>query len=186
MGGANAFSTAGQLGSMFNLLLSFVFMGLGFTSVPNNLIYAPCLFGGAAVCFMAAFVVGHSHNLAILCFVLSNVGLTAAGSIPYGIVAVWNKTAEEAGHAGSVAMQMAVLNCCITVGQQLCTMILGGLEGSFSVNDSLRGLYIISMVANGLGGVGSLFLTTGKPKGKSVKSESSTDCSASEYTSESD
>merc|ERR1719282_1656527 len=133
-------------------------------------------------CFLCAFVVGHSHDLAVACFILSNVGLTAAGSIPYGIVAVWNKAAESAGHAGSVAMQMAILNCCITVGQQLCTMILGGLEGSFSVNDSLKGLYIISMIANGLGGIGALFLTTGKPAGKSV----STTESESEETSETD
>merc|ERR1712150_345808 len=117
---------------------------------------------------MCAFVVGHSHNLAIACFVLSNVTLTAAGSIPYGIVAVWNKAAEQAGHAGSVAMQMAILNCCITVGQQLCTMILGGLEGMYSVNDSLKGLYTISMLAHGLGGVAALFLRTGKASGKSA------------------
>jgi len=184
--GADAFSTAGQWGSMFNLFLSFAFMGLGYTSLPNNLIYAPCLFASAAVCFLCAFVVGHSHNLAFTCFVLSTVGLTAAGSIPYGIVAVWNRAAEEAGHAGSVAMQMAILNCCITVGQQLCTMILGALEGSFSVNDSLKGLYIISMVANGLAGIAALFLTTGgKSAGKSV-SESTTDQSSSEESSESD
>merc|ERR1719362_1383880 len=181
--GADAFASAGQYGSIFNLFLSFAFMGLGYTSLPNNLIYAPCLFGGAAVCFLCAFVVGHSHKLAFTCFVLSNVGLTAAGSVPYGIVAVWNKAAEEAGHAGSVAMQMAILNCCITVGQQLCTMILGGLEGVYSVNDSLKGLYIISMVANGLGGIGALFLTTGKQAGKSV---STSDESETEESSETD
>merc|ERR1719464_1845732 len=39
--GAAAFSTAGQFGSIFNLFLSFAFMGLGYTSLPNNLIYAP-------------------------------------------------------------------------------------------------------------------------------------------------
>merc|ERR1712154_248266 len=118
-------------------------------------------------------------------FVLSNVCLTAAGSLPYGIVAVWNKAAEQAGKAGSVAMQMAILNCCITVGQQLCTMILGGLEGSYSVNDSLKGLYTISMVANGLGGIGALFLNSGssKSQGKSVsdmESSKSEGSSASE------
>merc|ERR1711963_518880 len=132
--------------------------------------YAPCLFGGAAVCFLCAFVVGHSHSLAFTCFVLSNVGLTAAGSIPYGIVAVWNRAAEAAGHAGSVAMQMAILNCCITVGQQLCTMILGGLEVSYSLVAALKGLFIISMVANGLGGIAALFLRTGKASGKSANS----------------
>merc|ERR1712173_241345 len=143
--GAAAFSTAGQFGSIFNLLLSFIFMGLGFTSLPSNLIYSPCLILSAVVCFGCAFVVGHSHLLATICFIISNVGLTAAGSIPFGIVAVWNKMAEEAGNVGSVAMQMAILNCCITVGQQLCTMILGGLEGSHSVVAALKGLFIISM-----------------------------------------
>lgn len=160
--GAHSFSEAGQIGSIFNLCLSFAFMGLGFTSLPTHLIYSPCLFISSFVCFLCAFVVGHSSSLAIFAFVLSNVGLTAAGSVPYGIVAVWNKQAEERGQAGSVAMQMAILNCCITVGQQLCTMILGGLEGSLSVVDSLKFLFTISMVANGLGGVGSLFLGGGR------------------------
>merc|ERR1712014_215117 len=180
--GADAFSSAGQWGSIFNLFLSFAFMGLGYTSLPNNLIYAPCLFGGAAVCFLCAFVVGHSHKLAFTCFVLSNVGLTAAGSIPYGIVAVWNKAAEEAGHAGSVAMQMAILNCCITVGQQLCTLILSGLETKYSLVFALKAMLIIGMAANGLAGVGALFLTTGsKNAGKSVStSDESTGESESE------
>merc|ERR1739844_394250 len=168
--GADAFSTAGQYGSIFNLFLSFAFMGLGYTSLPNNLIYAPCLFVGSAVCFLCAFVVHHSHKLALTCFVLSSVGLTAAGSIPYGIVAVWNRAAEEAGHAGSVAMQMAILNCCITVGQQLCTMILGGLEGTFEFVVAIKYLFTISMIANGLAGVGALFLRTGKTSGKSASS----------------
>jgi len=175
--GADAFASAGQWGSLFNLSLSFGFMGLGYTSIPNNVIYAPCLFLAAAVCFTCAFVVGNSHGLAVVCFILSSVGMTAAGSIPYGIVAVWNKAAEAAGATSSVAMQMAILNCCITVGQQLCTMILGGLEVSFSLPDALKGMLIISMVANGLGGVGAFFLTGGPNTsgGKSVKSTSSSE-----------
>merc|ERR1712087_310039 len=146
---------------------------------------APCLFASAAVCFLCAFVVGHSHKLAFTCFVLSTVGLTAAGSIPYGIVAVWNKAAEQAGHAGSVAMQMAILNCCITVGQQLCTMILSGLETKYSLVYALKAMLIIGMAANGLGGVGALFLTTGSSSrpGKAVKTLSSS--SESEETEES-
>merc|ERR1739846_102081 len=134
----------------------------GFTSVPSHLIFAPCIFIGAGVCFLCAFVVEHSHFLAIVTFVLSNVCLTAAGSLPYGIVAVWNKAAEQAGKAGSVAMQMAILNCCITVGQQLCTMMLGGLEGTFEFVVAIKYLFIISMLANGLAGVAALFLNTGK------------------------
>merc|ERR1719203_788109 len=160
--GQKAFGSAGQMGSIFNLFLSFGFMGLGFTKLPSHLIYAPCIFVGSFVCFMCAFVVGHSHQLAVFVFVLSNVCLTAAGSVPYGIVAVWNAASERAGKKGSVAMQMAILNCCITVGQQLCTMILGGLEGSFEFVDAIKYLFTISMVANGLGGVAALFLNSGK------------------------
>lgn len=183
--GADAFASAGQYGSIFNLCLSFAFMGLGYTAIPNNLIYAPCLFMAAAVCFTCAFVVGHSHHLAVTMFILSSVGMTAAGSIPYGIVAVWNKTAEQAGHTGSIAMQMAILNCCITVGQQLCTMILSGLETSYSLVTALKGMLIIGMAANGLAGVGALFLTTGSSSrpGKAVKTVSSS--SESEETEES-
>merc|ERR1711997_1232714 len=159
--GETDFGTAGQLGSVFNLCLSFVFMGLGFTSLPSHLIFAPCIFVGAGVCFLSAFVVGQSRSLAIIAFVLSNVCLTAAGSLPYGMVAVWNKAAEQAGKAGSVAMQMAILNCCITVGQQLCTMILGGLEGSLEFVVAIKYLFVISMMANALGGVGAFFLRGG-------------------------
>merc|ERR1739844_777073 len=160
--GETDFGTAGQLGSIFNLCLSFVFMGLGFTSVPSHLIFAPCIFVGAGVCFLCAFVVQHSRTLAIVAFVLSNVCLTAAGSLPYGIVAVWNKAAEQAGKAGSVAMQMAILNCCITVGQQLCTMMLAWLQGSFEFVVAIRCLFIISMFANGFAGFAALFLNSGK------------------------
>jgi len=182
--GAAAFASAGQIGSVFNLALSFGFMGLGYTKIPSNYIYSPCIFIGAAVCFMCAFVVQHSHGLAIFCFVISNVCLTAAGSIPYGIVAVWNRQAEERGQVGSVAMQMAVLNCCITVGQQLCTMILGAFEGAVDVVDAVKYLYIISMVANSLGGFGSLLLTVDKSGDKKmVSTESSTEGSESDCTS---
>jgi len=159
--GSAAFSTAGQFGSVFNLVLSFIFMGLGFTSLPSKLIYSPCLVLTTIVCFLCAFVVGHSRVLAMTCFIISNVGLTAAGSIPYGIVAVWNKMKEEkTGEAGSVAMLMAILNCCITVGQQLTTIILTALEGSYSVAGALKGLFIISMVANGLSAIATLFINS--------------------------
>lgn len=177
--GATAFATAGQMGSVFNLVLSFGFMGLGYTKLPYHLIYAPCIFVGAFVCFMCAFVVGHSHFLAILMFILSNVALTAAGSIPYGIVAVWNKAAEEAGKVGSAAMQMAILNCCITVGQQLCTMILGGLETTSGRADALKYLYTISMMANLAGGAGACLLGTGT-SGKEVATTDSDEASSTE------
>merc|ERR1719367_1999260 len=169
--GAHAFSGAGKMGSVFNLALSFAFMGLGFTSLPTHLIYAPCLFIASFVCFLCAFVVGHSHTMAVFAFVLSNVGLTAAGSVPYGIVAVWNKQAEEAGKVGSVAMQMAILNCCITVGQQLCTTVLSGLEGSHTVPEAIKILFVISFVANSAAGIGSCFLQVGGSAATTVESD---------------
>jgi len=178
--GESSFASAGQIGSVFNLLISFAFMGLAATTIPKHYIYAPCIFVGAFVCFMCAFVVGHSHLLAVLMFVLSNLALTAAGSLPYGIVAVWNRAAEEAGHEGSVAMQMAVLNCCITVGQQLCTMTYGGLVGSFSEVDALRYLYTASMIANFCGGVGAMALGTGTKGKKEVATTDSDEASSSE------
>jgi len=159
--GAEAFASAGQIGSLFNLALSFAMMAIGMTSFPNHLIYAPCIVVGTVVCFLCAFVVGQDHTMAVACFVFSTVPLTAAGSIPYGLVAVWNKEAESKGKVGSVAMQMAILNCCITVGQQLCTMVLGGLEESHEVNEALKDLFAISMVANGLGAIAALFLKSG-------------------------
>merc|ERR1711879_527635 len=145
-------------------------MGISMTKFPQHLLYAMFIWIGAATCLYAAFAVGHSGFGAIIVFIFSNIENVAALSIPYGLVAVWNKAVEEAGHVGSVAMQMAILNCCITVGQQLCTMILGGLEGSHSVVAALKGLFIISMVANGLGGIAALFLRTGKTYGKSASS----------------
>merc|ERR1712238_98385 len=117
--------SAGQIGSLFNLALSFLIMGIGMTKFPNHLLYGPCILVGAAVCFMSAFVVGHNHTLAVACFVLSNVPLTAAGSIPYGLVAAWNKAAEQAGKVGSIAIQMAILNCSITVGWHCCNVPQG-------------------------------------------------------------
>jgi len=159
--GSAAFSTAGQFGSVFNLVLSFLFMGLGFTSLPSKFIYSPCLVLTTIVCFFCAFVVGHSRVLAMTCFIISNVGLTAAASLPFGIVAVWNQMKEEnTGEAGSVAVLMAILNCCVTVGQQLATIILTALEGPYSVAGALKGLFIISMVANGLAAIATLFISS--------------------------
>ena len=83
-------------------------------------------------------------------------------------------------------MQMAILNCCITVGQQPCTMILDGLEVSLSLPDALKGMLISSMVANGLGSVGVFFLKTAPGNdGKSVKSTSSSDESENDESEES-
>lgn len=180
------FSRGGMMGSVFNLFLAFGIMGLGFTKIPSHLYYAPCVLVGALVCFLCAFLVSHDHSLALVCFVLSQVPMTATGSIPYGIVAVWNKEEEKrTGKAGSLALQMAILNCCITVGQQLCTMIVMGFEGSgMETLEALKYLFIISMVANGVGGVCTFFLGGGTKLDESSSAESSG--SGSEQTSDSE
>jgi len=165
--GAEAFETTGQIGSLVNLLLAFLLMGL--TKLDDgtgvtNLIYAPCIFIGAAVCALAGFVVGHNGTLAMITILLSNITMSACGALPYGIVALWNAAAEKKGKAGSVAMQMAILNCCITVGQQASTMVLGGFTCPKAPSNhwggctpkALNSLFIISMAANLVGGVVSL------------------------------
>merc|ERR1719445_1622013 len=166
--GAEAFSKGGERGALVSLLLSFVLMGLSFTPIPHHFIFAPLVFVGTIVCYMSAFSVGHAGGLAILALVLSNIPLAAAGSIPYGIVAVWNKDDADAGKVSSVATQMAILNCCITVGQQMCHTILGTFETSSSAVEAIHKVFILSMVANGVASIGSLFLGIRKSVAKST------------------
>ena len=74
-------------------------------------------------------------------------------------MAVWNPSAEEARHVVSVAMQMAILNCTITIGQQACTLLLGALESLGNTeNDSLTQLLIISGCSSMIVGFAALFL----------------------------
>merc|ERR1719471_2075891 len=169
---AEAFSDAGEWGAGLSLILAFVLMALSFTPIPHHFIFAPLIFVGAIVCYLCAFQVGHSGSKAKLSLILSNIPQGAAGSIPYGIVAVWNSKAEASGQS-SLAMQMAIVNCCITVGQQVCHMILGALEVSVPVPEALKQLFIYSMVANGVAAFGCLFLGLGKKNEDLSESESS-------------
>lgn len=179
--GAKAFNKGGKLGSLASMALSFILMGVSFTSIPYHFIFAPLLFVGAIVCYMCAFVVNQSSVLAITSLVLSNIPLGAAGSIPYGIVAVWNKAGEASGKAPSVAMQMSILNCCITVGQELCHMVLGSFEKVNTVPKALNMLFTISMVANAVAAFAALFLGFGRNQVKSTEpSESEGETSESD------
>eukprot|EP00414_Alexandrium_minutum_P001241 CAMPEP_0113843416 /NCGR_PEP_ID=MMETSP0328-20130328/13241_1 /TAXON_ID=39455 /ORGANISM="Alexandrium minutum" /LENGTH=484 /DNA_ID=CAMNT_0000812375 /DNA_START=74 /DNA_END=1528 /DNA_ORIENTATION=+ /assembly_acc=CAM_ASM_000350 len=168
---AEAFSAAGEWGAGLSLLLAFVLMGLSFTPIPHHFIFAPLVFVGAIVCYLSAFQVGHSGTMAKLSLILSNIPLGAAGSIPYGIVAVWNSKAEKSGKS-SLAMQMAIVNCCITVGQQVCHTVLGTFETSNPVPEALKQLFTYSMVANGVAAIGALFLGLGKKSEELTESES--------------
>ena len=55
-------------------------------------------------------------------------------------------------------MQMAVLNCCITIGQQLTTMILAGFETQLVLVTALQYLFVLSVITNSSVAVARLFL----------------------------
>merc|ERR1712228_61099 len=84
-------------GSALQLVLALLIMGISMTKFPDHLLYALFIWIGAATCLYGAFAVGHSGSLACIVLILSNIENVAAGSIPYGLVAVWNKAAEQAG-----------------------------------------------------------------------------------------
>merc|ERR1712050_373102 len=147
------------MGSVVQLVVSLLIMTtLMMSTIPHRFMYAPAIYLGAVVCFLASFAVRHSGAFAMVCMVLSEVTEAACLAIPYGLVALWNKKAELEGKASSTAMQMAILNCCITVGQQFSTLSLALLETGISLSHSLTILFIMAGVAAGLAGTGALFL----------------------------
>lgn len=83
---------------------------------------------------------------------------TGSFAIPFGLVATLNKRAEEEGKPVSTALQMALLNCCVTIGQQICTMSLAGIEAHMELATALPCVFIVAGVAQALAGVGALFL----------------------------
>jgi len=157
--GKNAYALGGQLRSVVQLFVSlFIMVVLATTSLRPGFVYAPCLYIGAAASLLAAFAVGHSGTFAMTCLVLSIVAETGAGSVPYGLVASCSQQAEVAGKQTSTAMQMALLNCCITVGQQVTTLTLAGLETQLSLAQSLLIILGTTGVVYALAGTGALLL----------------------------
>merc|ERR1711972_803196 len=121
-------------------------------------VYAPCIYIGAVVSLVAAFVVGHSKTLAEVCMTVSIMPETGSFAILFGLVATLNKQAELEGKTVSTALQMALLNCCVTVGQQICTVVLAGIEGRLTMEKALPCVFMLAMGAQLLGGTGALFL----------------------------
>jgi hypothetical protein len=157
--GQDAFAMGGLIRSGVQLVLSlFIMAVLAKTSIRAGFIYAPCLWVGAVASLLAAFAVGHSGTFAITCFVLTVVAETATSSVPYSLVAKWNQQAEAAGKPASTAMQMALLNCCITVGQQVTVLTLSGIQTKVSLEISLLIVIGISAVMYALAGIGAFFL----------------------------
>lgn len=112
---------------------------------------------------LAAAVVGHSGTFAIICMVISVMPETGSFAIPFGLVATLNKRAEEEGKTVSTALQMSLLNCCVTVGQQICTMSLAGIEGKMSLEAALPCVFIVAAAAQLIAGTGALCLDDRPP-----------------------
>merc|ERR1719433_530119 len=157
--GIAAFSFGGQCKSVLQLISALVIIALLLkTTLRPRLVYAPCIFVGAVVSALAAFVVGHSGIFAIICLTASVMPETGSFAIPFGLVATLNKRAEEEGRQVSTALQMALLNCCVTVGQQICTASLAVIEHSMELKAALPCVFILAGVSFSLGGASTLCL----------------------------
>merc|ERR1711972_264021 len=157
--GVDAFSFGGQLKSVLQLFSTLLIISILLkTSVRPRSVYAPCIYIGAVVSMVAAFLVGHSAVLAIICMMVSIMPETGSFAIPFGLVATLNKRAQLEGKPVSTALQMALLNCCVTVGQQICTLVLAGIEGKLSLEQALPCVFMLASGAQLLGGTSALFL----------------------------
>jgi len=133
------FANAG-LGKSFvqlvtSLLIIFVLVN---KLVPPRMAYAPCILVGAVVSIVAAFFVQHNGTLAMLCMMFSVLPEVGSFAIPFGLVALLSKRAEAEGKHVSTALQMALLNSCITVGQEMTIVSTGSLEKGRSIADTLK------------------------------------------------
>jgi len=157
--GMKAFSLGGQCKSVLQLVSSLLIICLLLKRIVRpRLVYAPCIFIGALASVLAAFVVRHSGALAMVCMTLSTMPETGSFAIPFGLVATLNRKAEEEGKPVSTALQMALMNCCVTIGQQVCTLTLAAIEGRLGLAMSLPIIFIFAALAQLLGGSGALFL----------------------------
>merc|ERR1712012_1202193 len=157
--GMQEFAFGGQVKSIvslfFTLLVMFIMSN---TKIRPRLIYAPTIFVGAFASFMASLVVGHNANFAVICMTLAEITMVGCFSVPYGLVAAINEKAAREGKQVSTALQMALLNCCVTVGQQVCTMVLAFIEGYLALDKALLIGFLVAGLALSVSGVATLFL----------------------------
>jgi len=172
--GMHAFSMGGQYRSGFQLLaaLSIIVLLLQ-TRLRPRLIYAPCIFIGAIVSFLAGYVVGHNAAFAIIVFVFSIMPETGSFAIPFGLVATLNKCAEQEGKQVSTALQMALLNCCVTVGQQVCHVVTATIETSLPLHAALPVAFLFAAATYIVGGCSALCLNDRPPSEESSGESSS-------------
>mmetsp|Transcript_87859 Transcript_87859/g.283792 ORF Transcript_87859/g.283792 Transcript_87859/m.283792 type:complete len:325 (-) Transcript_87859:391-1365(-) len=181
--GNAAFSFGGQMKSVLQLISTLVIMAILLkTTIRPRLVYAPCIFIGTVVSLLAAFVVGHAGGFAKLCLIFSIMPETGSFAIPFGLVATLNSRAAQEGKVVSTALQMALLNCCVTVGQQICTMILAVIESQMSLEKALPLVFMVAAVAQGFGGIGALFLNDAPPDAPLGEDSEETEADAEEET----
>eukprot|EP00931_Biecheleriopsis_adriatica_P054088 TRINITY_DN31796_c0_g1_i1.p1 TRINITY_DN31796_c0_g1~~TRINITY_DN31796_c0_g1_i1.p1 ORF type:complete len:513 (-),score=71.89 TRINITY_DN31796_c0_g1_i1:14-1441(-) len=177
--GKDEYALGGEIRSVVQLVLALFLMAvISFTSIRPGFLYAPCLYASAVASLLAATLVGQNGAFAIGCLVLSIAGETGSGAIPYGVVARWNQQAEDEGRATSTAMMMALLNCCITVGQQATTLTLAGIQTSLPLAKSLLIILGISGIVYAIAGTMALFLKAGGVPGERDTSSESDESSS--------
>jgi hypothetical protein len=153
------FATAGLGKSFVQLLTSLLIIFIMVKKVvPPRLAYAPCILVGAVVSILAAFFVQHNSTFALLCVMFSVLPEVGSFAIPFGLVAVLNKRAEKEGKHVSTALQMALLNCCLTVGQEVTIVSTGSLERGRSIADTLKIEFTMAGVMLAVAFVGALLL----------------------------
>merc|ERR1712154_375634 len=170
--GMQEFAFGGQVKSIvslfFTLLVMFVMSN---TNIRPRLIYAPTIFVGATASFLAALFVGHHANFAVICMTMAEITMVGCFSVPYGLVAAMNEKAAREGKVVSTALQMALLNCCVTVGQQICTLFLAAIETRMSLATALPCVFVLAGVSFALAGGTTLFLNDRSDDGKKVAND---------------
>merc|ERR1712151_1093676 len=115
-------------------------------------------FGGAIASVLAAFFVGQNGAFAMDCMVFSVLPEAGSFAIPFGLVAAINRKAEQEGKVVSTALQMSLLNCCSTVGQQICTLTLASIEAHLPLKAALPCVFILAGIAFSVAGSSALCL----------------------------
>lgn len=162
--GKDAFAFAGQLKSGLQLVSTLAIIAILLnTRCPPRKIYAPCIFIGFIASMAAAFFVGTNGLYATICLTFSIMPETGSFAIPFGLVATLNRRAAKEGKQVSTALQMALLNCCVTIGQQICTLSLALIQGKMSFKDSLPYIFMLSAGAQIVATGGALMLDDTDP-----------------------
>jgi len=161
----------------FTLMIIFIMSN---TSIRPRLIYAPTIFIGATASLLAAMVVGHNGNFAIICMTMAEITCVGCFSVPYGMVAALNERAAKAGKHVSTALQMALLNCCVTVGQQVCTMFLAVIESWIPLEKALLIGFMLAGVSFIVAGVATLFLDDSAGRSEEIVATTSDEENTSE------